>query len=255
MTENYRHSDEEMKRLRDLETQRLKDSVPKHGPSSIASAKEETQHSALGTRHSAPGSQQFPVSTNLTTSKYSKDSHAQTQDPGPRTQDLKTNSLEWYAIYTKARNEKKVHERLLEQGVESYLPLVKTLRQWSDRKKWVEVPLLSSYVFVKVPQHQLREVIQVDGAAKYISFEGKPAAIPDKQIDNLRLLVNGEADIEVTGERLSPGDPVEVTTGSLRGLTGELIKINNKNKVVVRIDRLDINLVVKIQKAFLKKIR
>jgi len=161
----------------------------------------------------------------------------------------------WYAIYTKARNEKKVHERLTEQGVESYLPLVKTLRQWSDRKKWVEVPLLSSYVFVRVPQFQLREIIQVDGAAKYISFEGKPAAIPEKQIDNLRLLVNGEADIEVTGERLSPGDPVEVTTGSLRGLTGELIKINNKNKVIVRIDRLDINLVVKIQKAFLRKIR
>jgi len=162
---------------------------------------------------------------------------------------------EWFAIYTKARNEKKVYERLMEQGIESYLPLVKTLRQWSDRKKWVEVPLLSSYVFVRVPQFQLREIIQVDGAAKYISFEGKPAAIPEKQIDNLRLLVNSEADIEVTGERLYPGDPVEVTTGSLRGLTGELIKINNRNKVVVRIDRLDINLVVKIQKAFLRKMR
>ena len=161
----------------------------------------------------------------------------------------------WYAIYTKARNEKKVHDRFLDEGIEAYLPLIKTLRQWSDRKKWVEMPLLSSYVFVKVPQYRLREVIQVEGAAKYISFEGKPAAIPENQINNLRLLVDGEADIEVTGERLSPGDPVEVTTGSLRGLTGELIKINNRNKVVVRIDRLDVNLVVKIQKAFLKKLR
>jgi len=161
----------------------------------------------------------------------------------------------WYAIYTKARNEKKVHDRFLEQGIESYVPLVKTLRQWSDRKKWVEVPLLSSYVFVKVPQYQLREVIAIDGAARYISFEGKPAAIPDNQIDNLKLLVNGEADIEVTGERLSPGDPVEVTHGALRGLCGELIKLGNKNKVVVRIDRLDVNLVVSIQKAFLRKLR
>jgi len=193
---------------------------------------------------------QSAVSTNLNTSNSSKNTQAQNQYPVTSTQ-----QPNWYAIYTKARNEKKVHERLLEQGVESYLPLVKTLRQWSDRKKWVEVPLLSSYVFVRVPQYQLREIIQVDGAAKYISFEGKPASIPEKQIDNLRLLVNGEADIEVTGERLSPGDPVEVTTGSLRGLTGELIKINNKNKVVVRIDRLDINLVIKIQKAFLRKLR
>jgi len=174
---------------------------------------------------------------------------------GELTNKENTLNSQWFAIYTRARNEKKVHDRFMEQGIESYLPLVKTLRQWSDRKKWVEVPLLSSYVFVKVPQYRLREVIRVDGAAKYISFEGKPAAIPEKQINNLRLLVDGEADIEVTGERLLPGDPVEVTTGSLRGLTGELIKINNRNRVVVRIDRLDINLVVKIQMAFLRKLR
>jgi len=164
-------------------------------------------------------------------------------------------NAQWFAVYTRARNEKRVHERLQELAIESYLPLIKTLRQWSDRKKWVEVPLLSSYIFVRVQQHQLRSVIEVDGAVKYISFEGKPAAIPENQIDNLRLLVNGEADIELSGEKLSPGDPVEVSHGSLQGLTGELVKINNRNKVVVRIDRLDINLVVTIQKAFLKKRR
>lgn len=161
----------------------------------------------------------------------------------------------WYAIYTRARTEKRLHDRLQSEGYESYLPLIKTLRQWSDRKKWVEVPLLNSYVFVRTHPEYLREVIKLEGAARYISFEGKPAAIPEKQIDNLRLLVNSEADIEVTGERLSPGDPVEVTHGSLRGLCGELIKLGNKNMVVVRIDRLDLNLVVKIQKAFLKKLR
>ncbi|MCF8222787.1 MAG: UpxY family transcription antiterminator [Bacteroidales bacterium] len=148
-----------------------------------------------------------------------------------------------------------MHDRLQSEGYEAYLPLVKTLRQWSDRKKWVEVPLLNSYVFVLTHPEYLRDIITLEGAARYISFEGKPAAIPEKQIDNLRLLVNSEANIEVTGERLLPGDPVEVTHGSLRGLCGELIKLGNKNKVVVRIDRLDLNLVVKIQKAFLKKLR
>jgi len=233
MTKNSRHRDSETKRLRDFETKKLRNSDPKPGT--------RTEHRDIGasSRAGSDCGQRERVNP----------------ERGTANNESGTLNSSWYAIYTKARNEKKVHERLLEQGIESYLPLVKTLRQWSDRKKWVEVPLLSSYVFVRVPQYQLREVIQVDGAAKYISFEGKPAAIPDKQIDNLRLLVNGEADIEVTGEKLSPGDPVEVTTGSLRGLTGELIKINNKNKVVVRIDRLDINLVVKIQKAFLKKIR
>jgi len=211
--------------------------VEKHG---TRNAKRGTQKSAVGSPQSVVKDQQSPAPGSV---------------PDRRSFSEGGTPALWYAIYTKARNEKKLHERLREQEIESYLPLVKTLRQWSDRKKWVEVPLLSSYVFVKVPQYRLREVIQVEGAAKYISFEGKPAAIPDNQIDNLRLLVNGEADIEVTGERLSPGDPVEVTTGSLRGLTGELIKINNRNKVVVRIDRLDVNLVVSIQKAFLKKLR
>ncbi len=164
-------------------------------------------------------------------------------------------SASWFAIYTRARTEKRLHERLQSEGYESYLPLIKTLRQWSDRKKWVEVPLLNSYVFVRTHPEYLRDIVKLEGAARYISFEGRPAPIPQKQIDNLRLLVNGEEQIEVTGERFSPGDPVEVTHGSLRGLTGELIKIGNRNKVVVRIDKLDLNLVVKIQKAFLKKLR
>ncbi|MFW5835684.1 MAG: UpxY family transcription antiterminator [bacterium] len=161
----------------------------------------------------------------------------------------------WYAIYTRARTEKRLHDRLREHGYDSYLPLIKTLRRWSDRKKWVEVPLLNSYVFVRTHPGLLRDIVQLEGAARYISFEGRPAAIPEKQIDNLRLLVDSEAKIEMTGERLAPGDPVEVTHGSLKGLTGELIKINNRNKVVVRIDKLDINLIIKIQKVFLKKRR
>lgn len=166
-----------------------------------------------------------------------------------------TADKQWFAIYTRARTEKRVHERFTDLGYESYLPLVKTLRQWSDRKKMVEVPLLNSYVFVKIRPDQLREVIQVDGAARYISFEGKPAAIPDNQINNLRLLVNSEEQIEVTGERLSQGDPVEVTHGTLKGLNGELVKIGSRNRVIVRINKLDLNLIIKIQKAFLRKLR
>lgn len=161
----------------------------------------------------------------------------------------------WYAFYTTPRAEKKVAERLEEAGVEHYLPLIKTLQQWSDRKKMVEKPLINSYIFVKTHQHLLRDVLSVHGVSRYISFEGKPAAIPDYQIDNLKLLVNSEESIEITGDRLQQGDPVEVTHGTLSGLRGELIKIGTRNKVVVRIDKLDLNLIIKIQKAFLKKTR
>ncbi len=161
----------------------------------------------------------------------------------------------WYAFYTAPRAEKKVAARFEEENIEYFLPLIKTMKVWSDRRKMVEIPLINSYIFVKVQEHLLRDVLNVHGVSRYISFEGKPAAIPEYQINNLRLLVNSEEEFEISGENLRPGDAVEVTHGTLGGLRGELIKIGNKNKVVVRIDRLDLNLVVTIQKAFLKKLR
>ncbi|MCA1741153.1 MAG: UpxY family transcription antiterminator [Bacteroidales bacterium] len=163
--------------------------------------------------------------------------------------------LHWYALYTKARAEKMVLGRLISEGYEAYLPIVKTLRVWSDRKKMVEVPLINSYIFVRTSGNKLYDIVRLDGITKYISFEGKPAVIPDYQIDNLRLIVNSDAKVDITGERISPGDPVEVTHGTLAGLKGELIKRESGNRVVVRIDRLDLNLVVMIPRAFLKKIQ
>ena len=166
----------------------------------------------------------------------------------------KTNEEKWYAIYTKPRAEKQVNQRLLEDGVETFLPLQKTYRKWSDRKKLVEVPLLPSYLFVKTKVKKFHHVYRVQGIVKFVSFEGKPVSIPRKQIDYLRLLVDSDADIEVTSENFAQGDNVEVISGSLVGLKGELIKIGNKNRVVIRIDRLDKNLVVKIPKTFLRKL-
>ena len=159
----------------------------------------------------------------------------------------------WYAIYTRPRAEKQVHQRLLEAGVEAFLPLQKTYRRWSDRKKLVEKPLLSSYLFVKVIPKEFPVVFRTNGVVKFVTFEGQPASIPQKQIDNLRLLINSDAEIEVTSEKFAPGDNVEVVSGSLIGLTGELIKTGGKNRVVVRIDRLDQNIVVTIPVTFLIK--
>ena len=162
--------------------------------------------------------------------------------------------LAWYAFYTTPRAEKQVLHRLEAEGFEAYLPLIRTLRQWSDRKKMVEVPLINSYIFVHTTHAKLWEVNSVHGVSRYISFEGKPAAIPQNQIDNLKLIVDGNAEVEITGERIEPGDPVEVTHGAMKGLTCELVKYANKNKVIVRIDKLDLNLVLTIQKAFLRRI-
>ena len=159
----------------------------------------------------------------------------------------------WYALYTKPRAEKLVFHRLIEMNIETFLPMQKTVRKWSDRKKIVEKPLLSSYVFVRTRGKFFPAIYQTTGVVKFISFEGQPVSIPQRQIDNLRLIINSDAEVEVTSGKLEPGDFVEVVNGSLIGLTGELIKIGSRNRVVVRIDKLDQNLILKIPKAFLRK--
>ena len=160
----------------------------------------------------------------------------------------------WYAVYTNPRAEKQVRDRLMEAGVEVFLPLQKTYRIWSDRKKLVEVPLLSSYVFVKVTPLEFPKVYQSSGVVRFITFEGQPASIPQNQIDNLRLLINSDTEIEVTSEKFAQGDFVEVIRGSLIGLTGELVKTGSHSRVVVRIDRLDQNLIVNIPMTFLRRL-
>ncbi len=165
----------------------------------------------------------------------------------------KDSEEKWYAIYTRPRAEKLVYQRLIEAGIETFLPLQKIYRVWSDRKKLVEKPLLSSYLFVKVKSKNFPIVFKTSGVVKFVTFEGIPAFIPQNQIDNLRLIIDSNSEIEVTSEKFDKGDNVEVISGSLIGLTGELIKIGTKNRVVVRIDRLDQNLLLKIPKAFLRK--
>jgi transcriptional antiterminator RfaH len=167
---------------------------------------------------------------------------------------INKNAPLWYAVYTRPRAEKQVYQRLTETGIETFLPMQKTYRIWSDRKKLVEKPLLSSYIFVKTIRKDFPRVFMVPGVVKFVSFEGVPASIPQNQIDILRLLVNSDTPIEVTSEKFERGDKVEVVSGSLLGLTGELIRIGTRNRVVVRIDRLDQNLILKIPAAFLKRV-
>ncbi len=164
-------------------------------------------------------------------------------------------SQKWYAVYTRSRFEKQVLKGLEDQGIEAYLPLIKTVRQWSDRKKTVEVPLFSSYVFVHIDRRFYDLVLQTNGVVKYITFEGKAASIPADQIDNLRIIVNSDEKVETTWETRRKGDKVMVSAGSLKGLRGELISDGDRRKVLVRIDSIDQNLVVEVHSSLIEAIK
>jgi transcriptional antiterminator RfaH len=161
----------------------------------------------------------------------------------------------WYAVYTKPRNEKKLAERLTEQGIEAYLPMRKTLKQWSDRKKMVSEPLISSYVFVNIIQKDYFNVLNTPGAVKYIWFCGKPAVIPANQIQALKLIMSQGMDVECVSSFLPQGTRVKVTSGPLKELTGELLNYAGKRKVVIRLDQIDKALLLTISPQLLEEVR
>ena len=161
----------------------------------------------------------------------------------------------WYAVYTRSRFEKQALKGLQDQGIEAYLPLIKTVRQWSDRKKTVEVPLFSSYVFVHIDRRFYDQVLQTMGVVKYISFEGKAATIPSEQIDLLKIIVNSDEKVETTWDTRRKGDRVVVTAGSLKGLKGELITDGDRKKVLVRIDSIDQNLTIEVHPSLIEAIK
>lgn len=149
----------------------------------------------------------------------------------------------WYAIYTRSRFEKRTHALLLEQQVEAYLPLVDSWRVWSDRRKRIQVPLLSSYLFVHTDPanyHNYLRILNTPGAVRFIGFEGKPVPIPDQQIEALKRLSSHGVAMEAMAETPPPGSPVTVSAGPLKGLQGEVVHSGSgKKTVIIRIDALD----------------
>lgn len=154
-------------------------------------------------------------------------------------------SYNWYAIRVKSRSEKKVYADLIEQEIEAYLPLQRKLRQWSDRKKWIEMPLISGYVFVYISRKEYESVLKIYNVVCYVYFEGKAAIIRDADINLLkRMLGQVEVELEITLEQLKPGQMVEIISGPLCGVIGELINFQGKNKVALRIQPLGYTVLV-----------
>ncbi len=155
-------------------------------------------------------------------------------------------------MYTTSRAEKKVAERLVEAGVEVFLPMVEVLRQWSDRKKKVQKALFNGYVFVKTDRNNLWNCLQIPGAVKFVNFSGVPATIRDEDVEMIQRLVATGVSIETDGSEISPGEKVKVIGGSLEDMVGECIEKGNKDYFLIRIPGIYQNLLVSIPRKFLQ---
>ena len=163
-------------------------------------------------------------------------------------------SMSWKVIYTASRQEKKLAKRLSDAGIEVYLPVYKKLSQWSDRKKWVEWPLFSGYLFVKPTEMQRDLVLQQAGAIAYLRFSGKDAEVTAKEIDIIEKLLASGYTVESFN---TPADFVEGTQavimdGPLKGYQVDVLRQNNEDHILVGFESfgqsVKINLPYKILK-------
>ena len=160
----------------------------------------------------------------------------------------------WYLIYTRPRQEKKVAAHLQQQSIDAYLPLVKMLRQWHDRKKYVEVPLFPSYVFVYLTDMQgYYNSLNCEGALCYVTSSKKTVRVNEKVIDDIRLVVNTATDIEVTFERFETGRQLIIRDGPFAGLSCEVVQHKSRQKIAVHIHCLERNLLVEMPLACLSE--
>ena len=143
----------------------------------------------------------------------------------------------WYVLYTKPRNEKKSTERLTKSGFEIYCPLIRTLKQWSDRKKHVSVPMFPSYIFVQIDEAERKDVLRDQGVLNYVFWLGKPAMIRDNEIEAIKKIENQGSEIRVKGGKPEKGQMVEIPEGPFKGMIGKVDKVD-RTKVLLYIEQL-----------------
>jgi transcriptional antiterminator RfaH len=155
----------------------------------------------------------------------------------------------WYVIYTRPNGEKRIFENLKEDNIQCYLPLKRLLRQWSDRKKWIEEPLFRCYLFVRVSNIEFYKVLDMPGVVRYVTFEGQAQTIPDSQMENIKKLVEQqEREVNISRSNLGKGQNVEVISGPFKGIQGEVIKIYDNYRIVIRIEALSCDVYANISK-------
>ena len=154
---------------------------------------------------------------------------------------------QWYVLYTKARSEKKTALMLEKYGIEVYCPIIKEVRQWSDRKKTVEVPLFNSYIFVHLAPKERELVYAAPGVVRYLFWLNRPAIVKDQEIDTLKSWLSGEV-LAAKVQTLKAGDRLSVSHGPFKGKEGVIQRVN-ANRVQLVLKELGIKVSITTKEA------
>jgi transcriptional antiterminator RfaH len=159
----------------------------------------------------------------------------------------------WRALYVSSRQEKKIFELLSDKGIEAYVPFIKTMRQWSDRKKMVELPLLNGYVFVRISDFENDVVVQTRGVVNFVRIEGKIALVRDIEIERLKQLIDLGYQMEISGikHQYTEGQKIKITSGIFKNIDGFVVETKEGKFIDVLLDSIGQSIRVKLPKEIL----
>jgi transcription antitermination factor NusG len=166
---------------------------------------------------------------------------------------MSENNYHWFAVQTRPRWEKKVASSLDNKGIENYCPLNKVVRQWSDRKKVVLEPVFKSYVFVRIAEDKKWDVKKIDGILNYVYWLGKPAHIRDEEIQTIRKFLHEFNDVTVEKKNFHVNSKVRIKQGVLMNYEGMIVEVSG-NRIIVRIESMDIQLSAQFDKKNLEPV-
>ncbi len=136
---------------------------------------------------------------------------------------------QWHAVYTKARWEKKVATQLTKMDVENYCPLNKVVRQWSDRKKTIEEPLFTSYVFVRIATKDIGRIRKVIGIVNFVYWLGRPAVISDQEISTIKAFLASHRNVKLLPTSLNVQDTIRIVEGPFTNFEGSVLSVGKKS--------------------------
>ena len=160
---------------------------------------------------------------------------------------------QWIVVRSKPRSEKVAHNELVKKNIESYLPLLKERRKWSDRKKWVEFPLFSSYLFARIDIKDSIFVLQTQGVNTIVKFGKQIAIVQNSVIKAIRLAMEGGCQLEPV-EYFVAGNRVEVIAGPMKGVKGIVAKLKGQNRLIIKIDAIQQALSIQIESKFIRNL-
>lgn len=151
----------------------------------------------------------------------------------------------WNVLYTKPRNEKKVLDRLTAKGINCYCPIQKTLKQWSDRKKWVEEPIFKSYVFVEEPKSEIEKmtILQTLGVVRFMFWLGEPAKVKEEEIKKIKNFLGNHSSVETIA--FESGTELKIKDGALKGSTGVVV-YQTKTEIVLNVQQLGLSMIARL---------